>query len=48
MMVGAGFSHNFNLASSAAGPSPYGPVAVIGGILICVVLGLVMREKSAA
>lgn len=48
MLVGAGLAHNFNLASSAAGPSPYGPVAVIGGIFVCLVLGLLMREKAAA
>jgi uncharacterized protein len=48
MIVGAGFAHNFNLASSPTGPSPYGPVAVIGGILVCIVLGLVMKEKAAA
>jgi uncharacterized protein len=48
MIVGAGFAHNFNLASSPTGPSPYGPIAVIIGILVCIVLGLVMREKSAA
>jgi uncharacterized protein len=48
MLVGAGFAHNFNLASSPAGPSPYGPAAVIIGIIVCVVLGLTMREKSAA
>jgi hypothetical protein len=48
MIVGAGFAHNFNLASSPTGPSPYGPVAVIIGIIICAFLGLSMREKIAA
>jgi YedE family putative selenium metabolism protein len=48
MIVGAGFAHNFNLASSPTGPSPYGPIAVIIGIIACVVIGLVMREKSPA
>jgi hypothetical protein len=48
MIVGAGFAHNFNLASSPTGPSPYGPVAVILGIIACVVLGLTLREKAAA
>ena len=48
MIAGAGFAHNFNIASSPAGPSPYGPGAVIVGILACVILGLVMREKAAA
>ncbi len=48
MIVGAGFAHNFNLASSPTGPSPYGPVAVIIGIIACLILGLSMREKAAA
>ena len=45
MLVGAGFAHNFNLASSATGPSPYGPTAVIIGLVVCVVIGLTMRER---
>ena len=47
MIVGAAFAHNFNLASSAAGPSPYGPAAVILGLIVCVVIGLTMRERTA-
>jgi YedE family putative selenium metabolism protein len=47
MIVGAGFAHNFNLASSATGPSPYGPTAVIVGLVVCVVIGLTMRERTA-
>ncbi len=47
MLVGAGFAHNFNLASSAAGPSPYGPAAVIVGLVVCVAIGLTMRERIA-
>jgi hypothetical protein len=47
-VVGAGFAHNFNLASSPTGPSLYGPAAVIIGIIVCVILGLSMREKMAA
>jgi len=47
MIVGAGITHNFNLASSAAGPAIYGPAAVIFGIVVCVVIGLTMRERSA-
>ncbi len=48
MLVGAGLAHNFNLASSAAGPSSYGPAAVIIGLVVCVVIGLTMRETAAA
>jgi uncharacterized protein len=47
MIVGAGFAHNFNLASSPTGPSPYGPIAVIVGIFVCVALGLSLREKAS-
>lgn len=47
MIVGAGFAHNFNLASSGTGPSPYGPAAVIIGLLVCFSLGVFMREKPA-
>jgi YedE family putative selenium metabolism protein len=47
MLVGAGFAHNFNLASSATGPSPYGPAAVIVGLIVCGVIGLTMRERIA-
>ena len=48
MIVGAAFAHNFNLASSANGPSPYGPAAVIVGLVVCVVIGLTMREPRSA
>lgn len=48
MVVGAGFAHNFSLASSPTGPSPYGPAAVIIGLVVCVVLGLTMRERRSA
>ena len=48
MIVGAGFAHNFSLASSAAGPGAYGPAAVIIGLVVCVVIGLTMREARTA
>jgi len=46
MIVGAAFAHNFNLASSAAGPGIYGPTATIFGLAVCVVIGLTMRERT--
>jgi len=46
MLVGAAFAHNFNLASSAAGPALYGPIAVVLGLAFCVVMGLTMRETQ--
>lgn len=47
MITGAAFAHNFNLASSAAGPSPYGPAATIVGLVVVAVIGLAFREKAA-
>jgi uncharacterized protein len=47
MIVGAGFGHNFTIASSASGPAAFGPVTVIVGLVICVVIGLTMREAKA-
>ncbi len=48
MIVGAGFAHNFALASSPKGPGAFGPVAVILGLSVCVAIGLSMREPRAA
>ncbi len=48
MLVGAGIAHNFNLASSAAGPSPYGPAAVVIGLVVCLAIGWTMRERITA
>ncbi|HOP30469.1 MAG TPA: YedE family putative selenium transporter [Spirochaetota bacterium] len=45
MIVGAGISHNFLLASSPAGPGAFGPAAVIIGFVFCLVVGFTMREK---
>jgi hypothetical protein len=47
MIVGAGFAHNFTMASSTAGPGAFGPAAVLVGLAICIVLGLTMREAKA-
>ncbi|HSW59121.1 MAG TPA: YedE family putative selenium transporter, partial [Dehalococcoidales bacterium] len=44
MIVGAGLAHGFSIASSAAGPSAFGPITVVVGIVICVIIGLTMRE----
>lgn len=47
MIVGAGISHNFGLASSPDGVGPYGIPAVIIGLLVCFWIGITMREKTA-
>lgn len=46
MIVGAGISHNFGLASSPAGVGPYGIPAVIIGFVVCLFIGFTMREKN--
>ena len=46
MIVGAGFAHNFAMASSPKGPGALGPAAVIIGLIFCLVIGWAMRERS--
>lgn len=41
MLVGAAFAHNFGLASSGAGPTTNGQVAVIIGLVAVLVIGIV-------
>jgi YedE family putative selenium metabolism protein len=48
MIVGAGFSHNFGLASSPKGVGPNGIAAVVIGILVCLFIGLTMRKGRRA
>jgi YedE family putative selenium metabolism protein len=45
MIVGAGFAHNFSLASSPQGVGPHGIAAVIVGLLVCLFIGFTMRKK---
>ena len=45
MLAGAAVAHNFTLASGGAGPSSLGPWAVVLGLLIAVIIGLLLREK---
>ncbi len=46
LIAGAAFAHNFLLASSAKGPSEFGPVAVIIGLVFCAVVGILMRDRG--
>lgn len=48
LLAGAAFAHNFNLASSGKGIGPYGAAATILGLAVCVLIGLTMRDRSAA
>jgi YedE family putative selenium metabolism protein len=47
MIVGAGFAHNFSMASSPAGVGAYGPISVMIGLIFCLITGFTMREKIA-
>ncbi|MDY6951484.1 MAG: YedE family putative selenium transporter [Thermodesulfobacteriota bacterium] len=46
MIVGAGFAHNFGLASSPKGVGPHGIAAVIIGLAVCAFIGMTMRQKA--
>ena len=39
LLIGAAFAHNFGLASSAAGPTDNGKIAVIIGIIAVIIIG---------
>ena len=45
MIAGAGFAHNFTIASSPDGPGELGPLFVIIGIAVCLLIGFTMRKK---
>jgi YedE family putative selenium metabolism protein len=47
MIVGAGFAHNFGLASSPKGVGPHGIAAVIIGLIVCLFIGFTMRKRIA-
>jgi YedE family putative selenium metabolism protein len=44
-IAGAAVAHNFLLASSPAGVGTWGPLAVIIGLVFCVGIGFMMKEK---
>lgn len=44
-IVGAAICHNFGLASSAAGPTTNGMIAVVLGFVVLTVIGLFNRER---
>jgi hypothetical protein len=48
MIVGAGFAHNFGLASSPKGVGPHGIAAVVIGLLVCLFIGFTMRTKRSS
>ena len=46
IFAGAAIAHNFLLASSPLGTGTWGPVAVIIGLVFCLAVGFLMREKA--
>ncbi|MFC1595860.1 YedE family putative selenium transporter [Candidatus Margulisiibacteriota bacterium] len=46
MLSGAAFAHNFALAASPAGVGINGQLAVMVGIVICLVIGFTLREQA--
>lgn len=47
MVAGAGLAHNMAMASTPAGVSTFGPMAVILGLVACMAIGFTMRERTA-
>jgi YedE family putative selenium metabolism protein len=47
MIVGAGIAHVYTMASSPSGVGALGPITVIIGLVVCVVIGLTMRDVKA-
>ena len=45
MIVGAGFAHNFAVASSPQGVGAWGPLFVSIGLVVCLIIGFTMRQK---
>ena len=47
LLLGAAFCHNFSLASSAKGPTLNGEIAVVLGIIVCLVIAFANINKEA-
>ena len=47
MIVGAGFAHNYSIASSPSSVGAFGQLAVIVGLVLCAIIGLTMRETNS-
>ena len=46
LAFGAAFAHNFSLASSGEGPTPNGKIAVIVGIVVCLIIAAVNSRNT--
>ena len=47
LLIGAAFAHNFSMASSGAGIGPNGAAAAIGGLVICLIIGVFNCKRGA-
>ena len=48
MLAGAAFCHNFGLASSGAGPTMNGKIAVGIGFAVAIVISLLYTRRESA
>jgi hypothetical protein len=46
MIVGAGISHTFAMASSPKGVAAFGPIGVIVGLIFCLIVGFTMMQRT--
>lgn len=46
MIVGAGISHTFAMASSPKGVAAFGPISVIVGLIFCLIIGFTMMQRA--
>lgn len=46
LAFGSAFAHNFSLASSGEGPTPNGKIAVIVGIVVCLIIAAVNSRNT--
>jgi YedE family putative selenium metabolism protein len=46
MFAGAPITQNFLIVSSSEGVNTYGPVAVVIGLVFCIAIGFIMRERN--
>ena len=47
LLVGAAFAHNFLTSASPSGIGDFSVIAVIMGLIFCLAVGFLMREKAA-
>ncbi|MCY3023170.1 MAG: YedE family putative selenium transporter [Planctomycetota bacterium] len=48
LLAGTALAHNLSMASTPAGVGAFGPAGVIVGLVVCLIVGLTMREPQEA